>query len=354
MARNRAVLLIPLLVVACTVAPASPSPFPQPSPATTAPAISAAPDATPVATAAAAAPPPYAGATARIPVAAGPRGVAFADGSIWVASAIGNRIQRIDPATNQVAATIDATLPVTLVTIDDQLWASVLNGVEPAADDQLIRIDPKTNSAARSVKVPVFHNICAGAGRIWAVDAAGVLRSVEPATLKVTDHGSVGGPTIGIAANDSAVWGIRSDGAAWRLRATDGQISEGQLGVAVPGRSRVAVGPNPSDLVWVAVPGTVLALDPATLEIRATLRVPGMTLVNDLWVGADAVWLSANVVDSTLDLAGGSVLRLDPASATVMSTYRLGPESSGLIVVDGSLWAVDQKDNVLARYVVAP
>ncbi len=294
---------------------------------------------------------PYAGAEAVIQVAAGPRGVAFADGSVWVASTIGDAVQRVDPVANRVTAEIRLVRPVTLVTVGDQLWASVLNG-EPAGDDEVVRIDTSANSVAQRVGVPVFHNIASGGGALWAVDGVGELRRIDPASGMVTSLGSVGGVTIGIAARETAIWGIRDDGMAWRLPHDGGTLQEGPLGVEVPGRSRVAVGPGTAGSVWVAVPGSVLALGPDTLTIRTRLSLPGMELVNDLWVTDTDVWLSANLIDAALGLDGGSVLRLDPETAEVRATYRLGPESSGLIVAGDTLWAVDQRDGVLAAFFV--
>lgn len=295
---------------------------------------------------------PYTGATAVIDVAAGPRGVAFADGSVWVASTVGGVIQRVDSASNAVVAEIQVERPVTLVTLGDELWASVLNS-DPSADDEVVRIDTASDTVADQITVPVFHNVAAGAGALWAVDGVGELRRIDPGTGEVTSFGSTGGITIGIAANDEAVWGIREDGAAWRIPVSGGELAEASLGVAVPGRSRVAVGIGPSARVWVAVPGTVLALDPNDLSVTATTALAGMELVNDLWVSETDVWLSANVTDATIALDGGSILRLDATSGEVAEVFSLGPESSGVVVGAGSLWAVDQGESTLARFAVA-
>jgi sugar lactone lactonase YvrE len=100
----------------------------------------------------------------------------------------------------------------------------------------------------------------------------------------------------------------------------------------------------------VAVPGTVLTLDPADLTVRTRMDLAGMELVNDLWVTETDVWLSANVTDAALGLDGGSILRLDPATGLVTAVYRLGPESSGVVVGGDVLWAVDQRDNRLVRF----
>lgn len=333
---------------ACTTTPATsavpPSRASTPAPPSASPAPAAA---TPTTR------PEYSDASATLRVAAGPRGVAALDGSVWVAAALGNVLQRIDPATNEVSAEIRLQLPVTLVTLDGQLWASVLNAVDPEEDDELVRIDTASNQVAQRITVPVFHNIAAGAGALWAVDKGGTLRRVDPKTGKVSIAGSVGTGTVSIAAAADAIFGIRGDGMAWRLPVGGGELREIELGVPVPGRSRVTVREGSNTAVWVGVPGTILALDPRTLEVRATRSISGMELVNDLWATADEVWLSANVVDATLGLDGGSVLRLDPETGEIRATFRLGPESSGGVVLDDSLWAVDQRQNLLARYPLA-
>jgi streptogramin lyase len=296
-------------------------------------------------------PGPYAGASAQVEVAAGPRGVAVTGGSVWVASTIGNLLQRVDPTSNQVVATVELQRPVTLVVLDDELWVSVLNA-NPESDDELVRIDLATNAVAERISIPVFHNIAASAGSLWAADSRGELRRVDGTTGEVTEVGSMGGVSIGLAASEEAVFGIREDGMAWRLPVAGGAPMTSPLDVEVPGRSRVAVGPGADASVWVAVPRTVLALDPEDLSVRASLSLPGMELVNDLWVDDTDVWLSANVIDPALGLDGGSILRLDRATAEVRATFRLGPESSGVVVADGTLWAVDQADGVLARWVL--
>ena len=123
---------------------------------------------------------PYAGAEAVIPVARQPRGVAYAAGAIWVASAVGGVVQRVDPSRNAVVAELDVgARPITLVNLGEQLWVSVLNA-DPESDDELVRIDTDANSDASHVVVPVRHNIAAGGGLLWVQDLNGNLRSVDP------------------------------------------------------------------------------------------------------------------------------------------------------------------------------
>ena len=290
---------------------------------------------------------PYAGAALTIPLAPGPRGVAVAGGSVWVASTIGGVIQEIDPSAGEVKREIHAgPRPVTLVTSDGLLWANVLNG-DLSNDDELVQLDPASGKVLARVTVPAFHNIAAGGGRIWSVDGSSTLYAVDPSTATIASVIPDGGITIAITADATAVWGIRADRQAWRVPIDGGERVEAPLGVAVPGRSRVAVG---EERVFVAVPGSVLALDPRTLAVTARLDLSGLQLVNDLFVTDQDVWLSAHVTDPGLGLDGGSVLRLDPGTLEILATYRLGPESSGVVADDGRLWAVDQDDDLLAGW----
>jgi hypothetical protein len=308
-----------------TNVPSSPSPEPSPEPTL----------------------PDYAGAEAVIPVASGPRGVAWIDGHIWVASTRGDLVQKVDPATNEIVAEISVgRRPVTLVTLDDRLWVSVLNG-EPENDDRVVRIDPATSAVELEVTVPVHHNIAAGAGAIWALDTSGQLRRVDPASGEVTEETGSGAAPVALAANDAAVFGIRGDRMVWRHEIGTDELLEAPLPVSVPGRSRVAATDGG---VWVAVPGLVLSLDPDSLAVWAELALPGMSLVNDLYVTGSDVWLSANVSSEDLGLDGGSILQLDPNDLEIRQTFRLGPESSGVVEAEGMLWAVDQAEHRLARF----
>jgi len=343
MPQRRAIALIAsvtLFVAGCqSGTPGSGTPPPTPGPSA-ADVETPAPSPEPTVT-------PYAGAGAVIPLAAGPRGVAVADGAIWVASTIGDRLQRVDPATNQVVAEINVgARPVTLVTVDGRLWVSVLNG-DPSSDDEVVRIDTHTNTVDLRVTVPVHHNIAASTGAIWVLAPEGELQRVDVAAGTAAVTVAAGSLPVALTANQSAVFGLRSQGIVWRWPIGGGSLLEAELGASVPGRSRVAA--NAVGL-WVAVPGRVVLMDPASLEIRAELSLPEMTLVNDLFVTDADVWLSANLTQPALGLDGGSVLRLDPMTLEIRATFPLGPESSGVAIADGSVWAVDQSDDVLARY----
>jgi DNA-binding beta-propeller fold protein YncE len=150
---------------------------------------------------------------------AGPTGIAIAPGGVWVASSRANTLTRIDPATNLVANTVatDLTpLPVlyaygsvwvrnefregngTVQRIDpttDQVVATIavgpdigrdgldglaaLDGAVWVAGLSLERIDPATNTVTQPIK-HTANAVTAGAGSLWTVDVAYSVSRITP------------------------------------------------------------------------------------------------------------------------------------------------------------------------------
>ncbi len=86
---------------------------------------------------------------APIRVGNGPTGIAFGDGSAWVANSLDGTVSRIDPATNSVAATIPTGGTPTGVAVD----ASGVVWVANQYGGTLQRIDPKTNQPGKPIDV---------------------------------------------------------------------------------------------------------------------------------------------------------------------------------------------------------
>jgi hypothetical protein len=149
-----------------------------------------------------------------------PGTVAFAACSFWVGSWTTNAVQRIDPSTNEITATITVGRPGStvrdLATDGEDVWASI--GLS------LVRIDPLNNVVVEQIEIPetmgdmmvvvggrawlsgfefprpgaidltsgeVVHEIPgsgfvdAGFGSVWA-NAAGAILRIDPRTFEVT------------------------------------------------------------------------------------------------------------------------------------------------------------------------
>lgn len=102
----------------------------------------------------------------------------------------------------------------------------------------------------------------------------------------------------------------------------------------------IAVGPD--GRLWVALltAGLVVAVDPATAAVDATLDGFGPSLW-DLKAGFDAIWV--------VDRSRREVVRIDPTTETVMSRIPIGPSGSGLAIAGGAVWVVDDVDASVRR-----
>ncbi|WP_420138988.1 YncE family protein [Sphingomonas sp.] len=126
-------------------------------------------------------------------------------GSIWVASEDAGKIARVDPATNQVTATI-AVDPSTyyLAFGLGALWAV------SSVHQSLQQIDPATNQVVKRVKLgkqPGF--LAAGEGAVWVQEQGdGTLARIDPAAGKVSGRVKVGADLMygDIDTGGGAVW----------------------------------------------------------------------------------------------------------------------------------------------------
>jgi glutamine cyclotransferase len=82
---------------------------------------------------------------------AGNAGMAWAEGSLWVAHYTGRKIHQVDPETGAILRTIDASRYVTGVTwVDGELW----HGTWEDEVSDLRRIDPTTGEVLTVLEMP--------------------------------------------------------------------------------------------------------------------------------------------------------------------------------------------------------
>lgn len=122
--------------------------------------------------------------TASIPVDPGTYYLAFGLGSLWGVSADHQSLQKIDPQTNAVVGrTALGREPGFLVAGEGAVW------VQEQGDGTLARIDPATGAVSGRVKVDEtlkYGDIDAGGGKIWLRTTAGqTFVVVDPVTLAI-------------------------------------------------------------------------------------------------------------------------------------------------------------------------
>ena len=90
-------------------------------------------------------------ATVPTPAGSGHSGLAWAEGTLWVAHYEERKIYQIDPQTGTVLRSIETTRFVTGVTwVDGELW----HGTWEDDGSDLRRVDPKTGEVLESLKMP--------------------------------------------------------------------------------------------------------------------------------------------------------------------------------------------------------
>jgi streptogramin lyase len=84
-------------------------------------------------------------------------GMAWADGSLWVAQYDDRKIHQVDPKSGAVLRTIESTRHVTGVTwVDGQLWHGTW---EDDDTSDIRRIDPKSGEALESIEMPAGKGV---------------------------------------------------------------------------------------------------------------------------------------------------------------------------------------------------
>jgi YVTN family beta-propeller protein len=270
---------------------------------------------------------------AAIRVGKAPGEVAAEGSQLWVANSGDGTVSRIEPASNQVVATIDVGEHLTHMTANaGAVWVTTPRNMQ--------MIDPVINSVVKSYPLPAGPGDVALAfdGHLWVSLNDGTVRELDPfdgrevASVSVASRGlsmlAIGEDTVWAANRGTLVamnplhpevntrfalrwdgnrtpevtdlvvvgrqiWAAGSDGAVVRFpvdlsrRELQGHlvarggpfaIAAGPLGVALASRSTQTV-------MWV---------DPATGQAKARIRLPG---VSDVAVGITAVWASAGSRD---------------------------------------------------------
>ncbi len=321
-------------------------------------------------------PPSAAGTvTATIPFGSGLRAIAWGEGAVWVASVEDGTITRIDPATNQVAATIPVSTggdgPWDVVAGEGAVWVIVGNQAHPS---QVLRIDPATNEVAAHIDVHDISVLATGLGAVWVGQFSqadrGQLLRIDPATNRVVATIPVGPEPQDVAVGGGAVWVlddltyeiVRVDPTANASTTVfDGAAgpSDGASGIAYEAGALWTVeclrtGPPVSE----PRPGpgcdwNLARIDPATFTstlfpIATEREDDSHTLFNIntalVSAGDGSVWVSIvdapPVIDGVQSFANGRLIRFDTAGDP-LGTIGVGKDFAGDAAIgDGSVWAM--------------
>ena len=246
----------------------------------------------------------------------GPGRLAYGHGSLWVLDGTSNCscVHRIDPSTNRIDATIPLGTPQTqgriaplgIVVRPESVWISLRHGNEDAPDGAVVRVDPATNTVVAVV----------GAG----------------------SNPEFGGPTRLATASGSVWTGVPSTKSIVRIDPVSNAVVASISGLACGEGDLVA---DESGAVWVADCTAIRRIDPVTNSFSRTIRIPGDRLsagARGMTIAFGSLWVQAE-----------KLLRIDPRSGRTQGTLAVTPAYGweySLAVGFGSLW-VRQTESVL-------
>lgn len=256
-------------------------------------------------------------------------------GAMWITSFGSGTLQRIDPRTNRVTGRVRiGERPCGLAVGAGAVW---INGF---GTNSVERVDPQTLSLAAHIEVGQGpFDVLFASGSVWTTNQVdrNVMR-IDPETNRVVATIPIGEGAAGLGFAAGSVWvGATSGDAIFRIDPASNRVTP------VPvGRIGAAWLSTRDDQVWVSsVPtGVVLRVDPATNRVADTVRV--RTNPVDGVVDANGLVWIPNRGDSSVSI-------VDAASATVVTTLRVGPAPFVLNDGFGDVWAASYGGNDVRR-----
>jgi virginiamycin B lyase len=258
--------------------------------------------------------------SAKIQAGIQPFGSVEAKGALWVTLISDAKLAKIDPATNKVVARVKTGFgPFAVAYGAGSLWTA------NSRSGTVTRIDPRKNTVLKTIRVGGRpYDIAFGAGAVWVGNNGGTVNRIDPKTNKLVKTIKAGTEPNGIVFAFGAIWtGDRLGNKLVKINPATNKISA-RLKLDAPDW----VTPDENAL-WVSEEtGSVVRVDPASLQVTATVKV-GANPLHSAVVGAD-LWVP-NLDDSTISV-------VDRSAAKLKDTF---PGPSGAIAISraaGDVW----------------
>jgi len=317
--------------------------------------------------------------------------------SVLVVSGVVFPVLQVSGVTLSSAAAKSAAVqpvPTTSIQLPRGVTAIVTgySAVWAATPGSVVRIDPSTNRIAATIPVTGIGDsgkLAVGAGSVWVTHSGSVAR-IDPTTNAVTADIAVGGPVLGVAASDSAVW-VTSQGP-----------SGSQLVTVDPATNQVSGQPTSlpdgateltyvQGRLWVDISmngGSVVSVDPSTRQVssvpEATIpeAASGNSLWAPAWTGVDRIDPNTNTVVAAIKVARvvqtaaglnwvwaltetgstsstlyepeqsqpATLVMLDPATNSIVGTpVSVGISPAYMAVGEGAVWVAQYDSGIVTR-----
>jgi DNA-binding beta-propeller fold protein YncE len=240
-------------------------------------------------------------------------------------------VSRIDPERREVVRTIGIGAPaVDLAVGHDALWLA--NGSEGT----VVRIDPGAEAVVDTIDLRgsselawnAAYAVEADADAIWVAVGPHHVARIDPHTgepVALTDMGSV---PVGVVSDGRALWVATIAGRAVRLA-----LSTGAPTATAPIGYPVAIASG-AEAIWVSGREQVWRIDPGTAAVTQTIRM-GQRLMG-LRAAEGVVWAADN--------GSGTVIRIDPGTGLVAGSVPIGHAPTDLVWAEGTIWVSVQSE----------
>lgn len=277
-----------------------------------------------------------------MPLDGAPRGVALGGGYVWTANSDEGTVSQIDPEELRIVRTVGVGARATaLAAAGGVMW------VVTGSDNTVVQIDARSGGVLGRARVSSnptasAYAISAGSRGIW-VGSGDEIAKVDPLSGAVVSHWHyVGGVNdVGVEAN--AVWIASSHETlarfsppAHRLTAEVSlgvipmALARGERFVWVASTAHVDLGKRAARSTYRAAVWKVDRVAARVIQTTQFGRESHHPPTLDIAVGLGAVWV-ANYEE-------GTVVKIDPRTVEVVSTIRVGGRPSAVAVGRKRLW----------------
>jgi DNA-binding SARP family transcriptional activator len=269
-----------------------------------------------------------------VPVGRRPVAMVVGHGSVWVANADDGTVSRIDSASREVVRTIGIGAPaIDLAVGHDALW--VANG----SDGTVSRIDPDADAVVETIDLRGSSELAWNPAPAVAVDAEAVWVAVgprhvvriDPVTNEQVAITDVGNVPVGLAYDGRALWVVTMAERALRIEPRTSAAT-----VEVPIGYPVAIASG-AEAIWVSGREQIWRIDPGTAAVTQTIRI-GRRLMG-LRVAEGVVWAADN--------GGGKVIRIDPGTGLVAGSVPVGHAPTDVVWTEGTIWVSVQSERAM-------
>jgi glutamine cyclotransferase len=263
---------------------------------------------------------------AGVEVGGQPVGIAAVESTLWVSGGSSGEVVKVDAPTRAVVARVPVGGELGgIAASQSAVWVSGFDSGE------VVRIDPALGTVEGHVMVGGQPTAIAfdSHGNVWVGNLDGTVARVDPTSMQVTKAVRLPSGASSLLAVADLIWIGLQDGSLVPLDTTAGTLA----GAAIPvSRDVDAIARTPVGL-WVSTfDGLAARVNVATRQVIRRVRLPGRG-GGIAWSG-QAVWVS--VYDRAYAVA------LDPQSGAYLDAVRTGGQPRESVVVDATLWIVDQ------------